>query len=474
MKLSEHQLVASICRESFYDFVKEFWEEIVPDTFLENWHIPFLCDELQVVAERVFAGKPKEHDLVINISPGSSKSTIVSQLFPAWVWTRMPAARFICGSYAQQVGLKDSLKTRDVVQCTRYQQTFPGLVLREDENTKGLFTNTRMGSRLAVSVGGFVTGYHAHFQIVDDPLNPEEAMSEAELRTTNRWMRTTLSTRKVDKQVTPLILIQQRLHQADPSGEVLMRGRITGKVRHICLPGEKTADVSPPEVVRHYDANGGLFDPVRMPRTVLNDLRSELGEYGYSAQVLQSPVPLGGGMFKVDKLHVVPDAPSKFVKRVRSWDKAGTEGGGAWSVGLDMGVDDKGRYWVLDVVRGQWGATEREVNIKETAKRDGLKMEVLVEVEGGSGGKESGETTAKNLAGFWVTLYHPTGDKVARAYGFASQVGGGNVYVLDRTWTRDYIEELRFFPNGRFKDQVDASSGAFNRIARKRKKLGAW
>jgi len=469
--LYEEDLISSICRESFYDFLVEFWGVLCGDPMVENWHMKYLCQELQTVAERVFRGERKEYDLVINVPPGSSKSTICSQAFPAWVWTRMPGAKFICGSYAHPVALKDSLKTRDVVLSEKYQRCFqPAIQLREDENTKGLFTNTRMGSRLAVSVGGYVTGYHAHFLLVDDPINPMEAFSDQMLKIANRWMSTTLPSRKVDKEVSVTILIQQRVHQSDPSGEMLLRN--PGKVKLIKLPGELTEGVQPcpPEVSQFYQ--DGLLDPIRLSRRALDDLKADLGAYGYASQILQEPVPLGGGMFEVEKIQLVDEVEFPIVRRVRAWDKAGTADGGAYSVGVLMGQGDQGQYVILDVVRGQWGSAKREAMIRQVAEMDGEEVEVVIEVEGGSGGVESGENTIANLAGYRVKAVHPTGAKEARAYPFSSQVGGGRVYCLKRKWTRDYLDELRFFPASRYKDQVDASSLAFNRLVKRKKRVG--
>lgn len=471
MRFSEAQVLASLCKDSFYDFFLEFWQVIVGEKFVENWHIKFLCDELQEVAERVFAGKPKEYDLVINVPPGSSKSTICSQMFPAWCWARMPSAKFICASYAHAVALKDSLKTRDLILSEKYQRTFP-ITLREDENTKGLFTNDKTGFRLSAGVGGSVTGYHAHFLIVDDPINPKEALSEAELTTTNRWMQDTLPTRKVDQKITPTILIQQRLHQGDPSGEMIARDG----VKHISLPGELVLKdgsygVSPPECIPFY--KDGLLDPNRFSREVMKALEKSLGPYGYASQVLQSPVPVGGGSFKVECLKMRDDVERKLVRVVRSWDKAGTEGGGAWSVGAKLGEDVKGFYWILDIVRGQWDSTVREEMIRKTAEVDGDEVEVVLEIEGGSGGKESGKSTVKNLAGFVVFTYHPTGDKETRAYPLSTQVGAGNVYCLNRPWVKDLKEEMKYFPKSKYKDQVDALSGAFNRLAKREVRVGA-
>ncbi len=469
-QFTEHNLIASITRESFYEFVVEFWDTIIQEKPVFNWHIQYLCDELQQIAERVFRGEPKEYDLIINIAPGTTKSTIVSQMFPAWCWTRFPPARFICASYAKDIALKDSIKTRDIVQSEKYQKSFP-IDLREDENMKGLFTNTKKGFRYSAGVGGAVTGYHGHFLIVDDPINPEEAFSAADLKKANRWMTNTLPSRKVDKKISVTILIQQRLHQADPSGDWIDKSKGKG-IKHICLPAELTDDVRPVELRERYV--DGLFDPVRMPREILDESLKVMGAYGYAAQMLQTPVPLGGGDFNVEKFEIRDEAPRSLVRMVRAWDKAGTQDGGNWSAGVKLGLDKKGFYWVLDVVRGQWHATNRELAIRQTAELDGYDVEIELEIEGGSGGKESGENTVRNLAGYKINVHHPTGDKPSRAYAFASQVGAGNVYVLKRPWTREFIEEYRFFPNGRYDDQVDAGSDAFNRLAKKKRRVGGW
>lgn len=469
MIFNEDELLTSICREDFYSFFCEFWGTVVHGPMTKAWHLKYLCNELQIVGERVFRDEPKLYDLVINVPPGSTKSTICSQMFPAWVWTRMPYAQFICISYAERIALKDALRMRDIVESTKYQRLFK-IELRVDLNTKGLFKNTQKGQRLSSGLGGQVMGEHAHFLIVDDPLDPEQSYSDVELKSANRFMETTLPSRKINKDVTPTILVQQRLHQSDPSGEMLERARGKG-VKHICLPGRLTEDLSPPDLAANYV--DGLLDPIRLSDKILSQAEQDLGAYGYASQILQSPVPLGGGLFQTDKFVIEQDQPKRFMRLVRSWDKAGTDGGGAYSVGVLMGVDFDNGFWILDIVRGRWGAAKREAIIRTTAEMDGYEVEIVLEIEGGSGGKESGENTTAMLAGYKVFAYHPTGDKEARAYPLASQVGAGKVKILNRPWLREFIQEIRFFPNSKYKDQVDAVSAAFNRLARKRRKIGA-
>ena len=476
MNVSEADLIASICRESLYEFVKEFWEEIIHEPLIDAWYIKYICDEMQVLAERVFKMEKKEHDLVINIPPGCSKSTMCSQMFPAWVWTRMPSARFICGTYSFDLSLKDSIACRDIIESDKYRECFPEIELRKDENRKGRFTNTLMGFRQAASVGGTVTGFHAHFLIVDDPLNPKQAASELELRAANDWMEKTLPSRKIRfaKNVVPMILIQQRLTKEDPSGRMIQKD----KVKHICLPGELRDWVSPPELKKEYVED--LLDPVRLGKEVLEEAFNDLGEAAYAGQILQSPIPEGGAMFQVDKLVLMDDITKRFTTVVRSWDKAGTDRGGAWSVGVKMGIDTNKNYWILDVVRGQWNSTMREDMIYRTACEDGKEVVVVLEQEGGSGGKESAQSTVRMLAG-WpkVFAYHPTGSKPDRARPLSVQMGAGNVYLLIRPWTKTFIDELRWFRDDardlgtKYVDQVDAAAAAFNYLSKKKKVVGA-
>lgn len=469
--LTEVQVTASLCRKSFYDFVKEFWPIIIREKPVWNWHIKFLCDELQTVAERVFRGLPKAYDLIINISPGSTKSTIATVMFPAWCWTRMASAKIITASFSHDLASDLSRKARDIIKSDKYKACFPGVQIREDQDSKGFYVNTRGGERYAFGVGGAVTGRHGHFIIVDDPLDPNRAVSELELRTANRWMEETLPSRKVDKTVTPTILIMQRLHENDPTGARLEKAKKI-PVKHVCLPAELTDNVKP-ESCRDFYVNG-LMDPVRLSWEALAEAEAQ-GDYPYASQYLQTPIPRGGAMFDVSKIRIENPPPMTIVREVRFWDKAGTQGAGHYTCGVRMGVDVYGRYWVMSVVRGRWDSHLREHTMRMTAISDTRKVRIGVEQEPGSGGKESAQGTVRNLAGFLVQavkLGKSDGDKEARADPFSYQVNSGNVFLVPGPWNTEYLAELSFFPMSKHKDQVDASSGAFNLLAGKRRVLG--
>jgi predicted phage terminase large subunit-like protein len=173
-------------------------------------------------------------------------------------------------------------------------------------------------------------------------------------------------------------------------------------------------------------------------------------------------------MFKVSYIDSVDAVPAE-AQRIRYWDKAGTEGGeGAETAGVLI-AKHNGVFYVEDVVHGRYSSYERERVIKQTAERDGVKVHIWQEQEPGSGGKESAELTVKNLVGYSVHTERVSGSKELRAEPFAAQVEAHNVRIKKADWNVLYLEQLSKFPNGKLKDMVDASSGAFNKLAIEKK-----
>jgi len=469
-------------KRSLYDFIQYFWPVVSNDEFRPNWHIKQLCSELETLAYRVSDNLPKQYDLITNIPPGTTKTITCSIMFPAWCWTKWYWMRFITASYSAALSLESAEYCRDLIRSDMFQQLYPEIGIKDDKDTKSNFKVVKKiyvsqghaprlepgGNRYSTSVGGTLTGFHGHILIVDDPLNPEQAVSEKELQTANRWMEQTLPTRKVDKEVSVTILIMQRLHQDDPSGRWLENKEL--KTRLICLPGEirdYRDKVYPKEFIKNY--RDDLLDPVRLSWIALKELKARLGQYGYAGQVGQDPTPPGGGMFKVNRfivINVMPN-PVNITETVRYWDKAGTTDAGAYTVGVKMHRWSN-RWLIEDVVRGQWSAEDRERMIRSAAEVDGRNVKVYVEQEPGSGGKESAEATVHNLAGYACYKDRPTGDKIYRADPLSVQVNDGNVVLLKGEWNHDFVEEFRYFPFSTYKDQVDAASGAFSKLTVKR------
>ena len=216
---------------------------------------------------------------------------------------------------------------------------------------------------------------------------------------------------------------------------------------------------------------GAALCPERYDEADLARIRQTLGRSFY-ALYQQNPQPLEGSMFKRSWFGIVKVAARPYGRVVRYWDKAGTADGGTFTVGVAM-CRVQGVTYVLDVQRGQWSVGERENTIKQTAYLDlqqyGEDVETWIEQEPGSGGKESARATIRNLAGFTIRADRPTGDKATRAEPYAAQAEAGNVKLIEGKWNGAYLNELASFPVGVFSDQVDASSGSFNKLSRTKK-----
>ena len=214
-------------------FVEQAWPVLEPTTpFLPNWHIDLVCEHLEAITAR------QTTRLLINLPPQYMKSLLVSVFWPVWEWIPSPSRRWICVSYSDSLSLKLSLDRRTLVQSEWYQARWGHTVqLSSDQNVKGEFRNTRQGVMVATSVGGSVTGKGGDRIIVDDLHNPHQADSDAQREAALRFFRETLSTRLDTPKTGAVVVVMQRLHEADLSARCLEL-----EYRHLCLPVE--ADVA--------------------------------------------------------------------------------------------------------------------------------------------------------------------------------------------------------------------------------------
>jgi predicted phage terminase large subunit-like protein len=451
------------CERYLVNFVRQAWSVLEPATdYCHGWHIDLICDHLEAIT------RGDLRNLVINIPPRHMKSLLVSVMWPAWVWAKRPETRWLFASYAQSLSTRDALKMRRLIMSPWYQRLWGNTyALTSDQNAKMRFENDRTGYRIATSVGAIATGEGGDVVAVDDPHSASQARSQAERENALVWWDETMSTRLNDPRKGAKVIIMQRLHERDLSGHVLEQGGY----EHLCLPAEFELDnrcITEVGADPRTEAGEPIW-PDRMGADDLAQQRTALGEVGYAGQFQQRPMPRGGGMFPVDRFQVTPHkpAPGQIKASVRFWDKAGTKDSGAYTAGVLMHLLADGSYVVADVVRGQWSALEREQRIKQTAQADGQRVTVWVEQEPGSGGKESAESTIRNLSGFRVYADRVTGDKETRADPYAAQVEGANVWLVQGEWNRPFIQEHEVFPAGQYKDQVDAAAGAFAKLAKR-------
>ena len=445
------------------NFVWYAWHVVEPGTPLAwNWHIDAICEHLEAVTSGQI------QNLLINIPPGHMKSLIVSVFWPAWEWIDNPSLRTLFSSYAMPLALRDSVRCRDLVTSDWYQERFtPPWRIRSDQSSKTLFQNTETGWRYSLSVGGSGTGFRGNRIIADDPLNAKETYSKIARDECIFWWDKVMSSRLNDMRVGSKVIIMQRLHEEDLSGHVLD----LGGYEHLCLPSEF-------DPLRRTHTSIGWTDPRTMPKEllfpdlfpafVIAEAKKNLGPIDYAGQHSQLPAPMEGAMFQPHWFEIRDAAPAQFTDAVRYWDKANAlPGKGDWTIGVLMGRDAKNEYWILDVVRLELEANERNDRIVQTAQLDagrGYPVKTYVEREPGAG-KESTAIIIKALAGYNAEQDPVTVNKAERAEGFAAQARAGNIRLVKADWNAPFLAVLSVFPNGAHDDDVDAGSGAFNKLA---------
>lgn len=447
-----------LCSRSLAAFVRRAWHVLEPgQPYIHGWHVDAVCEHLEAIT----AGDINR--LLINIPPGTMKSTLVSVFWPAWEWgpKGLPSTRFIGAAHEQGLAVRDTRKMRNLVTSDWYQALWP-LSLKSDQNQKTFYENEHTGFRQACAVSS-MTGRRGDRVAWDDPHSVEAALSDAHRETALRVFQETLPTRLNNPDRSAIVIVMQRLHEADVSGFILESEL---GYDHLCLPMEFESDRKCITSIGFSDPrteDGELLFPERFSRETVDRDKKVMGAMAVAGQFQQRPAPRSGGFFDWEKIGTVKALP-EIRQWVRYWDKAGTDGGGAYTAGVLMGKGADGNYYVKDVVRGQWAASKRENVIKSTAERDGVDVSIWIEQEPGSGGKESAESTVKNLAGYNIKSERATGDKAVRAEPYSVQVEAGNVYVLEAEWNQAFIDEHKTFPVGKYKDQIDASGGAFNKL----------
>jgi predicted phage terminase large subunit-like protein len=178
-----------------------------------------------------------------------------------------------------------------------------------------------------------------------------------------------------------------------------------------------------------------------------------------------------GKLFKRHWFNVIDIMPEDRIKTIRYWDLAATEDNGtepAWTCGVKISKCKDNRFYVEDVVRFRGSPATVERTIKATAYQDGQGVDVYMEQEPGSGGKNTIDNYSRNiLPGFRFNGDKPTGSKVERARSLSSSLEHGNLLLVRANWNDTFIDEFEYFPDSEFKDQVDATAGAYNKLALK-------
>ena len=451
-------------------FIRQAWAKIDPSTYVHNWHIDEMCEHLEAVSVGDITR------LIINIPPRHMKSLSVSVFWPAWDWVETPERRFLFASYAQNLSIRDAVKSRRLIQSPWYQDRWSDrFEMTSDQNTKIRYDNNKQGYRIATSVDGGLTGEGGDIIVVDDPHNVREVMSDTKRQSVIDWWDDAMSTRLNDPKTGAYVIIMQRVHEEDLVGHILAKNHGWD---HLCLPARYEVDHPTPVIstIGRKDPRkkeGDLLFPGRFAEAEQTDIENRLSDYGVAGQQQQRPSPKGGGVIKddwwqyYDNLLEVP-----WMRRVIYVDTAQEVGEhNDWTVFQCWGhVPGKGIY-LLDQIRVKVEAPELRAVAKEFwAKHSKLyKSKVgasVMKIEK----KSSGSSLIQDLQRLdkvnVAAIERPAGNsKAQRVNDYSPKIKNGFVWLpsgatdlTDGEWVSDFKREFRQFRldmTHKHDDQVD-------------------
>jgi predicted phage terminase large subunit-like protein len=381
---------------------------------------------------------------------------------------------------------RDSLKCRRLLESDWYQRRWgTRFQLRSDQNQKQRFENDRTGYRIVVPMSAG-TGERGDYVVVDDPHSVDQAASDAERASAIEWWNGAMSTRHNDPAKGHKVVIQQRLHEADLTGDLLLRGGY----EHLCLPAEFEPDRRCSTSIGWTDPRstaGELLCPERMGQEVLDKLKVTLGSYRYAGQYQQRPAPAGGGMLKrhwwrfwqpkganlPPILIRLPDGtvesciavelPDQFDQQIQSWDMAFKDTKNSdFVVGLVLAANGGDRY-LLDQTRDRLDLPGTLSAVRRlTSKWPNAHLKL---VEDKANGPAVIQSRRREISG--LVEVNPEGGKVSRAAAATPQLESANWHLphpLLAPWVEAFIGECAAFPAGAHDDQVDAWSQGAKRL----------
>jgi predicted phage terminase large subunit-like protein len=462
-------------------FVEHAWSIAEPGvSFVPGWHVDAICEHLEAVT------RGQIRNLLITVPPRHTKSYLVSVFWPCWEWIDHPERRWLFSSYAESLAIRDSVKSRRLIQTPWYRTNWPHVELLAGQSEKRRYEILGGGYRIAAGVGGSITGEGGDRVMADDPNNVNEAESDTVRRGVIDWWDTVMSTRLNDPKTSAKVIIMQRCHQADLAGHVLEQGGY----EHLSLParyeGEKRATSigwSDPR-----SEPGELLWPARFGEKEIADLERALGSYAAAGQLQQRPSPAEGGMLKrhwwrywrpasvtlppvpvkmpdgsIASVEAVP-LPARLDVEIQSWDMAFKDLASCdFVVGQAWGALGADRF-ALDQVRDRLDFPATLQAVRAFSAKWPWAVAKLVEDK--ANGPAVIAMLQHEIAG--LIPVEPQGGKQARAAAVSPQIEAGNVYLPHPSlapWVEGFIEECATFPNGKHDDQVDTATQALIRLS---------
>lgn len=459
-------LHAAACENDLATFFRQSWKILEPVTELkDNWHIDLIAEYLEACRLRQI------QQIIFNLPPRHGKSNLITVAFPCWVWLRDPGERFMFWSYAEELAAKHSRDRRSLIESPWYQRHWGNRYrLALDQNRQDRFANDKRGHMISNSLLGGGLGEGGNFSITDDPNDPIAANSDPIRDRTNKAYDLKVRGRIDDDKRGVKIITQQRTHEQDVTGHVLMTERDKWTWVKIPAIAPKSVNIRFPISGRKITRlEGTALHPQRNDIRNLADKKVAIGTFAFSGQWQQAPSPPGGTIFKREWWRHWKALPSwkEFDHFVISMDSAFKGEEDSCNTAIELWGKKGAEFYLIDCVSDQMDFVQARralVMFCEQYKFVGRKI-----IEDTANGPAIIASLRKSVPGLIAgKLRLPGGGeravgKVERARAVQHLAEARNLILPHwtvKSWVGDFISECAGFPKGAFADRVDAMTGA--------------
>ena len=442
--MSINAIIKQKCEDSLLFFTRYIFKENTGKKFQVAKFHETLADTLH----KVHKGEIKR--LIINIPPRYGKTELAVKMYIAWSLAKNPAAKFIHLSYSDSLALDNSSMTKEYINSDAFGRLWD-IKLKKDSQSQKKWYTTDGGGVYATSSGGAITGFGAGSGgaiIIDDPLKPDDAISDVRRSFINNRYNTTIRSRVNDRDV-PIIVIMQRLHEEDLSG-YLLDGGSGEEWHHLKLSALD-------------DDNKALW-PEKHSFDELEAIR-QADRYTFSGQYLQLPSPPEGGEWRKDWFNIVNSAelPNDIVYEMYI-DGAYTKDTRNDPTGIQISGKSGDNLYIFKSIDKYLEMPELKNFITSFVQSCGVPVSQIL-VEPKASGKSLVQLlrreTRYNISELTTNFVRYS--KIERARASSPFIEGGRVYLVKDNWNDAFLQQVSTFPNAKHDEHIDVTSYAIER-----------
>lgn len=423
----EDEILRAWLLSDVLNFTRYFFKAQYGRKFIVGDHHRIICDALN----RVIAGECKR--LIINISPRYGKTELAVKNLMAYGLAVNPAAKFIHLSYSGDLALDNSVAVKDIINLPEFQKVFPATKVKKGSDTKARWDTSATGGVYATSTLGQITGFGAGLVeeegehgykfggaiIIDDPIKPQDALSDNSRESVNLRFETTIRSR-TNSRNTPIIIIMQRLHEEDLCGYLMELEPDEWEV--ISLPCIKE-DGTPLWPFKH-----SLEELKKIAAT---------NSYVFETQYMQNPKPLEGLMYLPFRTYDI--LPPTGIKKNYT-DTADT--GSDYHCSICY-IETKDANYITDVLYTQKSMEFTEVAQARLLQRNGTALCFVEANNGGRGFRRNVERISRELNNNKTRFVDFTQHKNKAARIFTRSAEVNNLVYMPADWERRWPEFAR-------------------------------